>query len=82
MQLLSSIFTQFGGQGGMPGFAAGEGETAAGITAAMRCLADCMVGSLAHALRGLLCAGGNGDHPGGQDAQFIAQQVNTTQHIC
>ncbi|KAL0042866.1 hypothetical protein WJX79_001929 [Trebouxia sp. C0005] len=49
--LLSSIFTQFGGQGGMPGFAAGEGEHA---------------------------AGGNVDHQGGQEAQFIAQQLMST----
>jgi len=81
VQLLSSIFTQFGGQGGMPGFAAGEGENAAGITAAVPCLRDYVVVSLTHALRGLLCAGGNIDHQGGQEAQFIAQQVNTTQHI-
>ncbi|KAL0048365.1 hypothetical protein WJX82_001722 [Trebouxia sp. C0006] len=49
--LLSSIFTQFGGQGGMPGFAAGEGENAAGA---------------------------NMDHQGGQEAQFIAQQLMST----
>ncbi|KAL0020050.1 hypothetical protein WJX77_009390 [Trebouxia sp. C0004] len=49
--LLSSIFTQFGGQGGMPGIAAGEG---------------------AHT------AGGNVDHQGGQEAQFIAQQLMST----
>ena len=80
VQLLSSIFTQFGGQGGMPGFAAGEGENAAGITAAMRCLGDYMVVSFTHVLRELLFAGANMDHQGGQEAQFIAQQVNTTQH--
>ena len=81
VQLLSSIFTQFGGQGGMPGFAAGEGENAAGITAAVPCLDHYLMVPLNDALKGLLCAGGNVDHQGGQEAQFIAQQVNTTQHI-
>lgn len=84
VQLLSSIFTQFGGQGGMPGFAAGEGENAAGVTSAVPCLGDYVVVSHTHALRGMLCAGGNVDHQGGQEAQFIAQQVKhqLTQHIC
>ena len=62
----------------MPGFVAGEGENAAGITAAMRCLGDYMVVSFTHALRDLLYAGGNMDHQGGQEAQLIAQQVNAT----
>lgn len=40
------------------------------------CLGDYVV--VSHALRGLLCAGGNVDHQGGQEAQFIAQQVKAT----
>ena len=75
VQLLASIFTQLGGQGGMPGFVAGEGANEAGrVTVALLCLGLWVCSK--HWLNFLSHADGHEHQRVGEEAQFIAQQVS------
>ena len=75
VQMLASIFQQLGGHGHVPGFMAGDGGNASGLSYSV-----CDTFSCSYVAHLLTCGAAeeNRQQRQGQEANFIAQQVGIT----